>query len=127
MQALQVQGDPTRIRQILVNLIGNALKFTERGSVTVQCQWQALDHELLWFTCTVRDSGIGFATESLERMLDPFQQADSSISRRYGGTGLSLPIARTLPQRLGGTLPAQSEEGRGSVFTLELPLALSQQ
>ncbi|MGN8276013.1 ATP-binding protein [Pseudomonas sp. SMN5] len=127
MQALQVQGDPTRIRQILVNLIGNALKFTEQGRITVQCQWQALDHELLWFTCTVRDSGIGIATESLDRMFDAFQQADSSISRRYGGTGLGLPIARTLAERMGGTLRAQSEEGRGSVFTLEIPLALSRQ
>ncbi|UZE22303.1 response regulator [Pseudomonas sp. B21-056] len=127
MNALQVQGDPTRIRQILVNLIGNALKFTEQGRVTVQCQWQALDHELLWFTCTVRDSGIGISPESLERMFDAFQQADSSISRRYGGTGLGLPIARTLAERMGGTLRAQSEEGQGSVFTLEIPLALSMQ
>ncbi|MFQ6559931.1 ATP-binding protein [Pseudomonas sp. Lb2C1-1] len=127
MQALQVQGDPTRIRQILVNLIGNALKFTEQGRVTVQCQWQALDHELLWFTCTVRDSGIGIPAESLERMFDAFQQADNSISRRYGGTGLGLPIARTLAERMGGTLRAQSEEGQGSVFTLEIPLALSRQ
>ncbi|AXA56537.1 ATP-binding protein [Pseudomonas thivervalensis] len=127
MQALQVQGDPTRIRQILVNLIGNALKFTEQGRVTVQCQWQALDHELLWFTCTVRDSGIGIPAESLERMFDAFQQADNSISRRYGGTGLGLPIARTLAERMGGTLRAQSEEGQGSVFTLEIPLARSRQ
>ncbi|MCP1457295.1 ATP-binding protein [Pseudomonas kilonensis] len=127
LQALQVQGDPTRIRQILVNLIGNALKFTEQGRVTVQCQWQALDHELLWFTCTVRDSGIGIPAESLERMFDAFQQADNSISRRYGGTGLGLPIARTLAERMGGTLRAQSEEGQGSVFTLEIPLALSRQ
>ncbi|MCE0463517.1 ATP-binding protein [Pseudomonas uvaldensis] len=127
MHALRVQGDPTRIRQILVNLIGNALKFTEQGRVTVQCQWQALDHELLWFTCAVRDSGIGIPAESLERMFDAFQQADSSISRRYGGTGLGLPIARTLAERMGGTLRAQSEEGQGSVFTLEIPLALSTQ
>ncbi|CAN1603178.1 response regulator [Pseudomonas sp. B21-028] len=127
MKALQVQGDPTRIRQILVNLIGNALKFTEQGRVTVQCQWQALDHELMWFTCTVRDSGIGISPDSLERMFDAFQQADSSISRRYGGTGLGLPIARTLAERMGGTLRAQSEEGQGSVFTLEIPLALSTQ
>src|SRR3546814_10179639 len=124
MQALQVQGDPTRIRQILVNLIGNALKFTEQGSVTVQCQWQALDHELLWFTWTVRDSGIGMATESLERMFDALQQADSSISRRYGGAGLGRPIARTLAHRLGGPLRAPSEEGRGSEITLEILLAL---
>lgn len=127
MRALQVQGDPTRIRQILVNLIGNALKFTEQGRVTIEPQWQSLDHELLWFTCTVRDSGIGISSESLELMFNAFQQADSSISRRYGGTGLGLPIARTLAERMGGTLRAQSEEGRGSVFTLEIPLALYKQ
>lgn len=127
MKGLQVQGDPTRIRQILVNLIGNALKFTEQGRVSIETQWQSLDHELLWFTCSVRDSGIGIAPESLELMFNAFQQADSSISRRYGGTGLGLPIARTLAERMGGTLRAQSEEGRGSVFTLEIPLALYQQ
>jgi signal transduction histidine kinase/CheY-like chemotaxis protein len=127
LRGLQVKGDPTRIRQILVNLVGNALKFTEKGRVTIQAQWQALDHELLWFTCTVRDSGIGIPAQSLEMMFNAFQQADSSISRRYGGTGLGLPIARTLAERMGGTLRAQSEEGRGSVFTLEIPLALHQQ
>jgi signal transduction histidine kinase/CheY-like chemotaxis protein len=127
MRALQVQGDPTRIRQILVNLVGNALKFTERGRVTIEPQWQSLDHELLWFTCTVRDSGIGIPPASLELMFNAFQQADSSISRRYGGTGLGLPIARTLAERMGGTLRAQSEEGVGSAFTLEIPLALYKQ
>ncbi|MDT9674818.1 response regulator [Pseudomonas lini] len=127
MRILQVQGDPTRIRQILVNLVGNALKFTERGRVTIEPQWQSLDHELLWFTCTVRDSGIGIPPASLELMFNAFQQADSSISRRYGGTGLGLPIARTLAERMGGTLRAQSEEGVGSVFTLEIPLALYKQ
>ena len=127
MRGLQVQGDPTRIRQILVNLVGNALKFTEQGRVSIEAQWQSLDHELLWFTCSVRDSGIGISSESLELMFNAFQQADSSISRRYGGTGLGLPIARTLAERMGGTLRAQSEEGRGSVFTLEIPLALSRQ
>ncbi|WP_085683563.1 MULTISPECIES: ATP-binding protein [unclassified Pseudomonas] len=127
MRDLQVQGDPTRIRQILVNLVGNALKFTEQGRVSIEAQWQSLDHELLWFTCAVRDSGIGISSESLELMFNAFQQADSSISRRYGGTGLGLPIARTLAERMGGTLRAQSEEGRGSVFTLEIPLALYKQ
>ncbi|MFW0756668.1 ATP-binding protein [Pseudomonas sp. H11T01] len=127
MESLQVQGDPTRIRQILVNLIGNALKFTDQGSVTIEPQWQSLDHEVLWFTCSVRDSGIGISAQSLDLMFNAFQQADSSISRRYGGTGLGLPIARTLAERMGGTLRAQSEEGRGSVFTLEIPLALYQQ
>ena len=124
MQDLHVLGDPTRIRQILVNLVGNALKFTERGSILIEPLWQPLDHELIWFTCTVRDSGIGISTEKLESMFIAFKQADSSISRRYGGTGLGLPIARTLAERMGGTLHAKSEEAQGSVFTLELPLEL---
>lgn len=126
LKALHVLGDPTRIRQILVNLIGNALKFTERGSVNIEAQWQPLDHELIWFTCSVRDSGIGISTDKLESMFNAFQQADSSISRRYGGTGLGLPIARTLAERMGGTLHAKSEEAQGSVFTLEIPLELHQ-
>ncbi|MNR06074.1 Autoinducer 2 sensor kinase/phosphatase LuxQ [compost metagenome] len=81
---------------------------------------------MIWLTCTVRDTGIGISPERLEMMFVAFAQADSSISRRYGGTGLGLSIARTLAERMGGTLRAQSEEGRGSVFTLEIPLALSE-
>ncbi|WAH57135.1 response regulator [Pseudomonas silvicola] len=123
---LQVEGDPTRIRQILVNLIGNAIKFTEVGSVQIDAHWQVLDHQLIWLTCTVRDTGIGISAERLENMFVAFQQADSSISRRYGGTGLGLPIARTLAERMGGTLQAESHEGNGSLFTLQIPLALSQ-
>ena len=126
LQDLHVLGDPTRIRQILVNLIGNALKFTEQGQVSIEPAWQPLDHELIWFTCTVRDSGIGIDADKLESMFKAFQQADSSISRRYGGTGLGLPIARTLAERMGGRLLAQSEEAHGSVFTLEIPLELHQ-
>jgi CheY-like chemotaxis protein/two-component sensor histidine kinase len=127
LEQLQVQGDPTRIRQILVNLIGNALKFTENGSIRVHSTWQALDNQVLWFSCAVHDSGIGISQERLEHMFDAFQQADTSISRRYGGTGLGLPIARTLAERMGGTLRAVSQEGQGSVFTLEIPLPFSQQ
>jgi signal transduction histidine kinase/CheY-like chemotaxis protein len=127
LEQVQVQGDPTRIRQILVNLIGNALKFTEAGGIRLDVRWQALDSDVLWFTCAVHDSGIGISAERLEHMFDAFQQADNSISRRYGGTGLGLPIARTLAERMGGTLVAESEEGRGSTFTLELPLPFSRQ
>ncbi|UVE19272.1 response regulator [Pseudomonas sp. LS44] len=122
LENLEVQGDPTRIRQILVNLLGNALKFTEEGGIRLQARWQPLDDEVLWFTCAVHDSGIGIPAERLEHMFDAFQQADSSISRRYGGTGLGLPIARTLAERMGGTLRAESADGKGSIFTLEIPL-----
>ncbi len=127
LEHLQVKGDPTRIRQILVNLIGNALKFTEHGCVSVHCTWQTPDDQVLWFSCAVHDSGIGISPERLEPMFVAFQQADTSISRRYGGTGLGLPIARTLAERMGGTLRAVSQEGHGSVFTLEVPLPFSQQ
>ena len=124
-EQLQVTGDPTRIRQILLNLIGNALKFTERGEVEVQARWQVLDQRLIWFTCAVRDTGIGIDSNRLETMFLAFQQADSSISRRYGGTGLGLSIARTLAERMGGKLRGESREGMGSTFTLEIPLALA--
>ena len=125
LPALQAQGDPTRIRQILVNLIGNALKFTERGEIRIKAHWEAIDEQTLWLRCSVIDTGIGISAERLEAMFDPFQQADNSISRRYGGTGLGLPIARTLAEHMGGTLHAQSETGKGSCFTLEIPLPYS--
>ncbi|MDP2246050.1 ATP-binding protein [Pseudomonas sp.] len=127
LESLEVQGDPTRIRQILVNLIGNALKFTETGSIRVDICWKALDNHVMWLTCSVHDTGIGVSAERLEHMFDAFQQADTSISRRYGGTGLGLPIARTLAERMGGTLRAISQEQQGSVFTLEIPLPFSRQ
>jgi signal transduction histidine kinase/CheY-like chemotaxis protein len=127
LEEIEVQGDPTRIRQILVNLLGNALKFTEEGSISLNIQWQPLDDHVLWLTCTVKDTGIGISAERLEHMFDAFQQADTSISRRYGGTGLGLPIARTLAERMGGSLRAESVEEQGSLFTLEIPLAFSQQ
>ncbi|EPO8043947.1 TPA: response regulator [Pseudomonas aeruginosa] len=126
LENIEVCGDPTRIRQILVNLLGNALKFTEEGAIHLSLEWQALDHGVLWLTCAVHDSGIGISPERLEHMFDAFQQADSSISRRYGGTGLGLAIARTLAERMGGTLQAESKEGSGSTFTLEIPLPFQQ-
>ena len=125
IEQLQVNGDPTRIRQILLNLVGNALKFTEHGQVQVEAHWQVLDRQLIWLTCSVRDTGIGIDSERLEMMFVAFQQADSSISRRYGGTGLGLSIARTLAERMGGKLRGESREGLGSTFTLEMPLALA--
>ncbi|WP_296256990.1 MULTISPECIES: response regulator [unclassified Pseudomonas] len=127
LERVRVKGDPTRIRQILVNLIGNALKFTEFGSVRVETAWAQRDAQHILFTCAVRDTGIGISAQLLEAMFDAFQQADNSISRRYGGTGLGLPIARNLAERMGGSLRAQSSEGIGSVFTLQIPLQRVQQ
>lgn len=126
LEQRKVCGDPTRIRQILVNLLGNALKFTERGRISVGIRGQILDAQMLWLTCTVQDTGIGIPADRLQRMFDAFQQADTSTSRRYGGTGLGLSIARTLAEHMGGHLHAQSQEGCGSTFTLELPLPYRQ-
>ena len=126
LQGIQAFGDPTRIRQILVNLIGNALKFTEQGSICIDVAWRQRDEDSLWLTCAVQDTGIGIASAQLDAMFDAFRQADSSISRRYGGTGLGLPIARTLAECMGGRLTARSQEGLGSTFTLEIPLFFCQ-
>ncbi|HLV18145.1 MAG TPA: ATP-binding protein [Pseudomonas sp.] len=120
LEGYEVHGDPTRVRQILVNLLGNALKFTEQGGVRLQVRWRRVDDAHLWVSCAVRDSGIGIDAERLANMFDPFQQADSSISRRYGGTGLGLSIARNLAEGMGGQLLAHSQPGHGSTFTLEL-------
>lgn len=122
-----VLGDPTRIRQILVNLVGNALKFTEHGSVEIEASWiiSAEDANSIDLRCEVIDSGIGIAQTRLESMFEAFKQADSSTSRRFGGTGLGLSIARTFALKMGGNLAAQSEEGKGSRFTLQLTLPLT--
>lgn len=122
LESIEVRGDPTRLRQILVNLLGNALKFTEEGSITVTTRWQVLDNQTLWLTCAVHDTGIGIPASRLQHMFDAFEQADTSTSRRYGGTGLGLSIARTLAEHMGGNLRADSVVGQGSTFTLEIPL-----
>lgn len=115
-------GDPTRIRQILVNLLGNALKFTEQGSIQVNAHITADSDQRLWLQCEVRDTGIGIPPDRLDSMFDAFAQADSTTSRRFGGTGLGLSIARTFARRMGGELTARSSENRGSSFSLGLPL-----
>jgi signal transduction histidine kinase/ActR/RegA family two-component response regulator len=107
-----IVSDPTRIRQILFNLVGNAVKFTQTGGVTVTVTAHA---DSIAFA--VRDTGIGIAPEHLHRLFQPFEQADSSMSRRFGGTGLGLAIARRLCELLGGRLDAESQPGRGSTFT----------
>ncbi len=111
----QLQGDGRRIGQILINLIGNAIKFTKRGSITLKC-W-ASDQLYL----QVNDSGIGMSREVKGRLFKPFEQGDQSISRRFGGTGLGLHISWTLAELMGGTIQVESEEGIGSCFTLQLP------
>ncbi|MDF1614126.1 ATP-binding protein [Desulfurivibrio dismutans] len=119
-----VLGDATRIRQILVNLIGNAIKFTERGKVTLEAvRWSAKETgENTRFSFVVSDTGIGIPPDKQEMVFEDFVQVDSSTSRRYGGTGLGLAISRKLVQMMGGAIRLASREGEGSIFTVEIPL-----
>jgi CheY-like chemotaxis protein len=100
-----------------VNLVGNAIKFTERGGVTLRVSCDPVGER---FRCEVIDTGIGLADESLVRLFEAFEQADTSTTRRFGGTGLGLRISKRLAQMLGGDIGVQSELGKGSVFTLEV-------
>lgn len=113
------RGDPYRIRQVLLNLLSNAVKFTERGSVTIAAEAKAGGVVRV----TVRDTGIGFAPEMKEKLFGRFQQADGSITRRFGGTGLGMAISRELCELMGGILDAESDEGKGARFWFDLPLA----
>ncbi|MDP2011830.1 MAG: ATP-binding protein [Phenylobacterium sp.] len=110
-------GDPTRLRQILSNLISNALKFTEQGEIRVAATY--VDGELF---LSVQDTGPGIAAESLPRLFEKFDQLDSSTTRRFGGTGLGLAICRDLAELMGGRMSVKSEPRRGSRFELRLPL-----
>ena len=111
-------GDPTRVRQILFNLLGNALKFTERGGVAVRAATDAARRRRARaVTLAVADTGIGIDEEQRARLFQPFAQADSSTTRRFGGTGLGLSIVRRLAQLMGGDIAAESTPGAGSTFT----------
>jgi two-component system CheB/CheR fusion protein len=118
----KVTGDKARIRQILYSLLGNGIKFTSSGSVTLNFNYTTeRDGQMLARFC-VQDTGIGIAPEKLERIFEPFVQADMSHTRSYGGLGLGLAICRHLTDALGGTISAKSAPGEGSKFCLELPL-----
>jgi signal transduction histidine kinase/ligand-binding sensor domain-containing protein/DNA-binding response OmpR family regulator len=122
-----VVGDPTRLRQILVNLVGNAFKFTESGTVTVRVERRAEDQldalQLNMIRFSVEDTGIGIEPEALPRLFQKFEQADATTTRRYGGTGLGLAICRQLVELMGGSIAAASTPGVGSTFSFVLPLA----
>ncbi|HJR10012.1 MAG TPA: ATP-binding protein [Rhodanobacteraceae bacterium] len=116
-----VRGDPMRVRQILTNLMTNAIKFTQRGGVSVRVSKRSdtdTQHELLF---AVRDTGIGLAADAAARLFQPFTQADASVTRRYGGTGLGLTICKKLVDLMGGRIGVRSEPGRGSVFWFTVP------
>jgi signal transduction histidine kinase/DNA-binding response OmpR family regulator len=114
-----VAGDPLRLRQVLVNLLGNAVKFTEHGEVVLGVEPGAGAGRVRF---TVRDTGIGIAADERDRIFRPFEQADPSVTRRYGGTGLGLSISRRLVEMMGGRIWVESEPGRGSTFGFEIAL-----
>jgi CheY-like chemotaxis protein/HPt (histidine-containing phosphotransfer) domain-containing protein len=115
-------GDPKRIRQILFNLLNNAVKFTERGGVSVLAQTAPLGNGRIEVALKVADTGIGLDAEAQSRLFQPFMQADSSTTRRYGGTGLGLSIVRRLAQLMNGDISLDSAPGAGSTFTCRLVL-----
>ncbi|NUN64783.1 response regulator [Pseudanabaena biceps] len=120
----QIVSDSTCLRQILVNLIGNAIKFTEQGEVIISVDASLIDADSLTYELNfaVQDTGIGIATEAIARLFKPFNQADSSITRQYGGTGLGLAISKDLCQLLGGDIQVESIVGQGTTFRFSIPV-----
>jgi CheY-like chemotaxis protein/nitrogen-specific signal transduction histidine kinase len=112
-------GDPRRLRQVLINIVGNAIKFTEQGGVTITAM---PDPDDAFVRIEIMDTGIGIPEDKLGTIFDKFIQSDSTISRKYGGTGLGLAITRNLVELMGGAIDVQSKMGEGSTFTLRLPL-----
>jgi signal transduction histidine kinase len=121
-----VTSDPVRLRQIIVNLLGNAIKFTNSGGITLSVQTESQESERMMVRFTVMDTGIGIPPERQKEIFSAFTQADSSTTRKYGGTGLGLTISRRLTELLGGRIWVESALGKGSsfIFTANLRIAL---
>ncbi|OQY49062.1 MAG: hypothetical protein B6247_24360 [Candidatus Parabeggiatoa sp. nov. 2] len=113
----ELQTDMTKLRQMLLNLLSNAAKFTENGLIRLE-----INHEGDWVTFCVADNGIGMTEEQVQKLFQPFTQADSSTTRRYGGTGLGLTITKQFAEMMGGTIRVDSEFGQGSTLTISLPI-----
>ena len=120
-----LQGDASRLRQVLFNLVGNAVKFTDRGSVSVLVSQRPLADGRVELNIAVRDTGIGIDADSLPRLFQRFTQADSGTARRYGGSGLGLAICREIIDLMGGRISVETDLGKGSTFRVSVPLARS--
>ena len=117
----RLRGDPARLRQVLLNLVDNAIKFTDQGGIQIDFQVHERQGERIRLRVTVRDTGIGIAPEIIEKLFEPFAQGDPSTARRFGGAGLGLAICRRLTALMGGEIDVHSNLGQGSVFTVTLP------
>ncbi|WPP53231.1 hybrid sensor histidine kinase/response regulator [Catalinimonas niigatensis] len=124
---IQVKGDPLRLRQILMNLVGNAIKFTEKGEVFIGIHLLHRNETDLALKFEIRDTGIGIPAEKMERLFQAFSQGDPSTTRKYGGSGLGLVICEKLIEMMGGNIQVQSKEGVGSSFTFNIQIQNSQQ
>jgi signal transduction histidine kinase/ligand-binding sensor domain-containing protein/ActR/RegA family two-component response regulator len=118
----RILSDPQRLRQILLNLIGNAVKFTEHGEVVLRIE---SNREAGTLSFSVQDTGLGIASSNIPTLFDPFVQADSSTTRRYGGSGLGLSIVRRFVEAMNGSIAVESEPGRGSIFRVQIPLEIA--
>jgi signal transduction histidine kinase/CheY-like chemotaxis protein len=121
----RLRGDPTRIGQVIINLLGNAIKFTHQGQVKLRARVRPMTETTALAEISVEDSGIGIPKDQIERVFEVFTQADASTTRRYGGTGLGLAISGRLTHLMGGEIRVESELGQGSTFTVSLPLNLA--
>lgn len=119
-------GDPLRLKQIVFNLLGNAIKFTQQGEISLKVSAAAPQAGVLDLQLQVSDTGVGIGKEALTRIFQPFEQADSSMTRRFGGAGLGLSICQRLTDLMGGKIQVESIEGTGSTFTVTLPMGVSE-
>jgi len=127
----ELLGDPLRLNQVLINLINNAIKFTEKGEVVIKIylneKSEPEGQNQIFLLFSVLDSGIGMTREQVEKLFQSFSQGDSSTTRKYGGTGLGLAISKSLVEMMGGEISASSEYGKGSVFSFSARLGLNRE
>jgi CheY-like chemotaxis protein/anti-sigma regulatory factor (Ser/Thr protein kinase) len=121
-----IVGDPTRLRQVVFNLVGNAIKFTQSGWVMIAIDRTPADSGQTRIAIVVEDTGIGIAPDRIRLLFQEFSQSDSSVTRKYGGTGLGLAISDRLVQKMGGAIRVESTLGRGSKFIVEIPVRLGE-
>lgn len=122
-----ISGDPIRIRRILTNLVGNAVKYTSQGSVDIVLEYRTIENSTIQITCFVTDTGIGIPQDKLDIIFEKFAQVDDTITRKYGGTGLGLAITKELVEMMGGTIGVESTEGVGTKFWFSIPFEIAEQ